>query len=149
MSHGLGLRRLGTVLRGRNRNSTVPYLRSGSPVRSSEKLPSRDGRPPVTPASPRNSEFASSSRNLEVPSSPSAVETGRPTTPKTNGLGTSDGLQMLTPTVSVTQEEPQKDEEGYTIPPPVTDIGGVPLEDENAYVLRVTIILSNCPNLPK
>lgn len=79
------------MLRGRNRNSSVPYLRSSSPVRSSEKLPSkRDVQPPITPASPRASGFASSSsRNLSVPAprSPSVHESARPSTPKANGTG--------------------------------------------------------------
>ncbi|RPB20593.1 hypothetical protein L211DRAFT_792023 [Terfezia boudieri ATCC MYA-4762] len=146
IGHGLGLRRLGTVLRGRsNRNSTVPYMRSSSPVRSLERLPGKREGPPMTPASPRGSDFAStSSRNLSVPtsSSPSIHESARPTTPRANGVGisssqengvtppsTADALQPpLMPTVSVT-DEPQKDSEGYTMPPPVTDIGGISLED--------------------
>ncbi|KAF8456649.1 Muniscin C-terminal mu homology domain-containing protein [Terfezia claveryi] len=155
---GGGLRRLGTVLRGRaNRNSTVPYMRSSSPVRSLERLPGKREGPPMTPASPRGSDFAStSSRNLSIPtpSSPSIHESARPTTPKANGVGisssqengvtppsTADALQPpLMPTVSVTDEvrgmcnpSPQKDSEGYTIPPPVTDIGGISLQDNTWY----------------
>ncbi|KAF8455251.1 Muniscin C-terminal mu homology domain-containing protein [Kalaharituber pfeilii] len=117
LGHGLGLRRLGTVLRGRTRNNNTPYVRPSSPPRSSERLPSskKEGQHPITPASPRMSEFAStSSRNLSVPTpgSSSSHDSARPSTPKAN-----------------VTEESQKDSEGYTIPPPVTDIGGVPLEE--------------------
>ncbi|PWW74577.1 hypothetical protein C7212DRAFT_298575 [Tuber magnatum] len=147
---GLGLKRLGTVFRGRNRNSSIPHFhRSASPdKRSSEKLGSGKPHPPL-PSSPvpTSNGFGRSGggeSSLAVPSggSPSgpSMERSIPPSPTQNGdahppafptaptVGPSQTLP--TPSVLVTSEEPQKDAEGYTIPPPVHDIGGAALPDD-------------------
>jgi hypothetical protein len=124
---GLGLKRLGTVLRNRsNRNSM--FMRSSSP----DKRP----RPPLPP-SPHSSRTDSQKQSLSVPSTPTG-ENDSPT-PQSNGIQmrppsapshvspppSSGGPPSLT----VTSEEPRTDSEGYSIPPPVHDLGASPLED--------------------
>ena len=103
LGHGLGLRRLGTVLRGRNRNSAVPYMRPSSPVQSSERLSfKKEG-----PASPRSPEFTmASSQNLSIPA-PSIGEPTQPSSPKANGVG-SQGTQLngFTPPPTVNPLQP-------------------------------------------
>ncbi|KAG0643859.1 hypothetical protein HOY80DRAFT_879540 [Tuber brumale] len=147
---GLGLKRLGTVFRGRNRNSSISYFhRSASPgKRSSERLGSGKVHPPLPSSSaPTNNGFGPSrgeNSSLAVPlgGSPPRPSTARsiPPSPTQNGdahppasptASTAGPSQTLpTPSVLVTSEEPQRDAEGYTIPPPVHDIGGSALPDD-------------------
>lgn len=149
----LGLKRLGTVLRGRNRNSSVPYFRSPSP----DKRPDSNGkgaagRGPVSlmPPSPSmtiNGNLASprlDDRSLAIQGTvtPPRPSTGRsrPPTPTQNGGDSRPETATtlpdmpatpVTPSLMVTASEPQTDAEGYTIPPPVQDIGGA-IPDESS-----------------
>lgn len=149
----LGLKRLGTVLRGRNRNSSVPYFRSPSP----DKRPDSNGKGavgrgpgslmPPSPSMTINGGLTSprlEDQSLAVPGTvtPPRPSTGRsrPPTPTQNG-GESRPETATTlpetpvtpvmPSVMVTASEPQTDAEGYTIPPPVQDIGGA-MPDESS-----------------
>ncbi|CAZ83113.1 unnamed protein product [Tuber melanosporum] len=147
---GLGLKRIGTVFRARNRNSSIPYFhRSASPgKRSSERLGGGKVHPPL-PSSPHptNNGFGPSrgeNSSLAVPlgGSPPRPSTARsippsptqngdahpPASPTASAAGPSQTLP--TPSVLVTSEEPRRDAEGYTIPPPVHDIGGSALPDD-------------------
>lgn len=133
----LGLKRLGTVLRGRNRNSTIPYFRSMSP----SGRPDSNGKGaislmPPSPSMTINGGLASprsEDQSLAIPGTvtPPRPSTGRsrPPTPTHNGgesrpeTATTLPEMSVTPSVMVTSE-PQTDAEGYTIPPPVHNIGG-------------------------
>lgn len=142
----LGLKRLGTVLRGRNRNSTIPYFRSPSP----DKRPDSNGKGavgrgaislmPPSPSMTINGGLASprsEDQSLAIPGTvtPPRPSTGRsrPPTPTHNGGESRPEtattlpempVTPITPSVMVTSSEPQTDAEGYTIPPPVHNIGG-------------------------
>ncbi|CUS15541.1 unnamed protein product [Tuber aestivum] len=150
---GLGLKRLGTVFRGRNRNSSVPHFhRSASPdKRSSEKLGSSKPHPPLpsspTPTNNGLGRSGGEKSSLAVPSGgspprslteriipPSPTQNGDAHPPPSPTVPTAGPSQTLpTPSVLVTSEEPQMDAEGYTIPPPVHDLGGAALPgDETA-----------------
>ncbi|RPA79098.1 hypothetical protein BJ508DRAFT_145823 [Ascobolus immersus RN42] len=151
LKHGFNLKRLGTVIRGRaNRNSQMPYLRASSPdkravsserlgtpkgpsahhgfnsVNNSPRTPSRGGEsitrrdsnpsmPPLIPVKvgeePMQNGDASrkGSTASNVPASPS-IGNDAPHPPST-------AVSMA----STTATEPQKDAEGYTIPPPVNN----------------------------
>lgn len=147
----LGLKRLGTVLRGRNRNSTIPSFRSLSP----DKRPDSNGKGavgrgqislmPPSPSMTINGGLASprpEDQSLAIPGTvtPPRPSTGRsrPPTPTQNGgesrpetATTLPEMPMtpVMPSVTVTASEPQTDAEGYTIPPPVHNIGGA-IQDE-------------------
>ncbi|KAI5845733.1 Muniscin C-terminal mu homology domain-containing protein [Morchella snyderi] len=146
----LGLKRLGTVLRGRNRNSSIPYFRSASP----DKRPGSNGKGgpgrgllglmPPSPASPSNNGLSPEHQSTGVsgnatPPRPSTGN-GPPPTPTTSGESRPETATTLsesnqipgavTPSVTVTASEPQTDAEGYTIPPPIHDIGQSSIPDE-------------------
>lgn len=148
----LNLKRLGTVLRGRNRNSSIPYFRSASP----DKRPDSNGKGaagrgllslmPPSPSAIVNNGLTSpgvGNQTLVIPGTvtPPRPSTGRssPPTPTQNGESRPETATTLpdtpvtpaTPSVTVTASEPQTDSEGYTIPPPVHDIGGQ-IQDESA-----------------
>lgn len=148
----LNLKRLGTVLRGRNRNSSIPYFRSASP----DKRPDSNGTGavgrgqlslmPPSPSAAINNGLTSprqENQSLIIPgtATPPRPSTGKssPPTPTQNGESRPETAVTLpdtpvtpaTPSVTVTASEPQTDSEGYTIPPPVHDIGGQ-IQDESA-----------------
>lgn len=132
-AHGLGLKRLGTVLRNRsNRNSM--FYRSSSP----DKRP----RPPLPP-SPHSLKNDGQQQSTSIPSTPTADnDPPTPAPPQSNGdhilppsapgLASPPPSSGGAPSVTISSEEPRTDSEGYSIPPPVHDLGASPLSDDGA-----------------
>ncbi|KAL7276530.1 Suppressor of Profilin deletion [Rhizina undulata] len=148
--HSLGLKRLGTVFRPRNRNSSIPNFKASFGRRSSEAIGPSRAQPPPLPGSANGStgNLPSTSKSegngLAVPSPPRPSTAGygsSPTpTPKQNGDSNGDLSSSIldapqppitTPSVTITPEELPTDSEGYSIPPPIHDLGGNPMSDEN------------------
>ncbi|KAI5821202.1 Muniscin C-terminal mu homology domain-containing protein [Pyronema omphalodes] len=126
-THGMGLKRLGTVLRNRSNRNSI-FHRSGSPDK-------RRGSIPPLPPSPQNSRDDSLSNNVSTLGVPgvSPIDQLPPQSPQSNGNHhplspppSSGGP----PSVTVTLDEPRTDSEGYTIRPAVQDLAASALPDE-------------------
>ncbi|KAI5797694.1 Muniscin C-terminal mu homology domain-containing protein [Geopyxis carbonaria] len=131
---GLGLKRLGTVLRNRNRNSM--FHRSASPdKRSSDR--SGKGHPPLPPSPQvlKPGTPNSDSNTLTVPPPPMMMETDQHTTTISGQNGTghstltspetaSNPANATNSPVPTNSEIPRTDAEGYTIPPSNHDLVG-------------------------
>lgn len=99
---------------------------------------------PPSPASPSNNGLSPEHHSIGAPGSATpprpSTGNGAPSTPITNGESRPETATTLpesnqmtgtvTPSVTVTASEPQTDSEGYTIPPPVHDIGQSSIPDE-------------------
>ncbi|KAK6515708.1 hypothetical protein TWF281_004299 [Arthrobotrys megalospora] len=126
-SHGLGggLRRLGTVLKGRRNSSIFPY-QSQSPV---EHRTSNDRLGSFSKASGFGSHSPSASaHNLSVPTAeasaapreqPERLDTSvSPVSPIAQTPASPGSADATTPTQSSTNQQITKDAEGYSVPPP-------------------------------
>ncbi|KAK6331522.1 hypothetical protein TWF730_004601 [Orbilia blumenaviensis] len=126
-SHGLGggLRRLGTVLKGRRNSSMFPY-QNQSPVEhrtSNDRLGSFSKGTSFGPHSP-----STSAHNLSVPAAeagpapreqPERLDTSvSPVSPTTQTPASPGSAEATTPTQSSTNQQITKDAEGYSVPPP-------------------------------
>ncbi|KAF3312486.1 hypothetical protein TWF173_007097 [Orbilia oligospora] len=127
-SHGLGggLRRLGTVLKGRRNSSIFPY-QNQSPVEhrtSNDRLGSFSKAPGFGSHSP-----SASAHNLSVPATAEVSSTTReqperldtsvsPVSPIAPSPASPGSADATTPTQSSTNQQITKDAEGYSVPPP-------------------------------
>lgn len=180
LKHGFNLKRLGTVIRGRNRNSHMPYLRASSPDKraSSERLGTPKTGHPITPSFPSdvnsvNNSPRTASRGTDIvqidsnttPAMPALIPLVPEKVGEQNGINSRKGSTASNvpaspsighgeaphpPSTAVsiasTSNEPQKDSEGYTIPPPTnSDVvslamaGGEELEEHTQPQFKVEI----------
>ncbi|KAF3935958.1 hypothetical protein ABW19_dt0205305 [Dactylella cylindrospora] len=130
-SHGLGggLRRLGTVLKGRNRNSAIFPSYSHSPVEhrsSNDRLGLGFGKGSAFGShSPNNSSHNLSVPSAETPSSsrehqpePTEIQVTVPQSPKVASPSSPIKPEPPTPTAASSSNQITTDSEGYSVPPP-------------------------------